>query len=90
MGGEVTTDRKDLRRQRDLAGMSQACVARAVGIDRSTLSLFENGNITLKPEVIVKLRRLYVQEIRRCRDRLEAVLDETVSRHAQEAAATSA
>jgi len=45
-------DVRELRALRQRLGVTQALLARAVGVDRIKLSLWENGVVDMKPEEI--------------------------------------
>lgn len=47
-----------LREMRVLLGMSQFSVARQSGVERTRLSLFENGHVELEPEQLAHIRQV--------------------------------
>ena len=48
----------NLRRTRQMAGISQLLTARESGIARARLSLAETGQLTLRPEETLAIRRI--------------------------------
>jgi transcriptional regulator with XRE-family HTH domain len=51
----MKTEIKALKRMRIEAGKSQFAISKLTGIDRTRLSLAENGHVRLRPDELVKL-----------------------------------
>jgi DNA-binding XRE family transcriptional regulator len=65
---------KSLKELRELSGLDQQRVARAVGLDRSFISLIEGGKLKASEVTAAKIRRVLLRAIARRRDRIDAVL----------------
>jgi len=65
---------QDLRELRAMAGFTQFDVARRSGVDRSKLSLAENGHVDLRPEEIVAIRKVLLERIESRAAELKGVL----------------
>lgn len=70
---------KELQKLREMAGLGQFEVAREVGLDRSRLSLIENGHVEATPDELVAVmkviraaHRKLVQEFERIAGSAEA------------------
>jgi len=53
----------ELRTLRQMSGMSQFELARRSGVDRSKLSLVENGHVELRPEEANVVRKVLLERI---------------------------
>jgi transcriptional regulator with XRE-family HTH domain len=65
---------KDIRELRALAGWSQYRLAAATGIDRTRLSLFENGHVAPSAVELTAIETVLLEEIGRRSEQLQAVL----------------
>ena len=54
---------EELRTLRQRLGVRQAELARAVGVDRNRLCLWENGYADLKPEDVARIRTYLANEL---------------------------
>lgn len=67
----------NIRRWREVAGLSQWSAARRSGIPRMRLSLAESGQLSLKPEEEVVLRRVLCEAIEAQQVQMEKALRES-------------
>ncbi len=68
---------QDLRSLREASGLSQFAAANRAGLDRTRLSLAENGHVRLSEEEESAVRGVLVEAIQRRARHLEGVLAET-------------
>lgn len=69
---------KQLRKMREVSGLSQIALARRAGVSRMRLQLAEAGEITLRPEEIEAVNRALREGIERRASALKNVLAEQV------------
>lgn len=65
---------RDLKELRLMAGLTQFDVARRSGVDRSKLSLVENGHVDLLPEEASAIRKVLLERIESRAAQLKAAL----------------
>lgn len=80
----------EIRKLRELAGLTQFEAARLAKLDRSRLALAEGAQLPLAEEQETRLRRVLLRTIRERRDRLDALLAKTNSQPVTEPVAISA
>jgi DNA-binding XRE family transcriptional regulator len=66
-----------LPRMREMSGLTQWQVARRSGVDRSTISLAEGGDIKLRPEQETSVRKVLLEEIESKAKELQEFVQET-------------
>jgi transcriptional regulator with XRE-family HTH domain len=65
---------KELKRLREMSGLSQFSVARMSGVERTRLSLAECGHVALTTGEKESLRRVLLQAVENRQSQLQAVL----------------
>jgi predicted transcriptional regulator len=66
---------KDIKELREHADCSQWQLSNATGIERSKISLMENGYVTPKPSELAAIEKVLLEEISRQKARLERVME---------------
>jgi transcriptional regulator with XRE-family HTH domain len=69
---------KEIRELRELAGLSQYRLAAATGIDRTRLSLFENGHAAPSAVELAAIEQVLLEEIGRRSERYQEFLHRPV------------
>lgn len=66
---------KDLKKLRELAGMTQAELARDAGIDRTRLCLAESGCARLSEHEVDAVRKITIDAMRKRQNEITKTLD---------------
>jgi transcriptional regulator with XRE-family HTH domain len=77
---------KQLKKLRDLSGLTQTQLSRLAGIDRARLSLAESGQVKLSDTEVVMVRSVLIGEMQKRAERIQNELERNGQR-AEEAVA---
>lgn len=71
---------KQLKRLRDLSGLTQTQLSRLAGIDRARLSLAESGQVKLSATEADTVRNVLIQQMEKRADRIQHELERSGQR----------